>query len=244
MFYGRNTDLSVMALVVKQLCHPDLHSLEEAIQIGRASLASSPGFELQLIQHLQIQSLSPQVSLEVVFRGLEILGGMFDSDAAGEHRLFTLFRPFLKSGDPQIASKAVLILGRKSRNLAWLRKAVGETDQRIRANLIEALWYRNEPSIEAVFRSALKDSHPRVMANAVYGLYLMNSEHWSEALNSLLRSPHPNFRKSAIWVIKAAAAPHAASRLQSLIHDDDPGVRRSAFGALRHLRIKTASRVA
>jgi hypothetical protein len=230
-----------MALVVKQLCHPDFHSLEEAVQIGRSSLASTPGFELQLVQYLQIQSLSPYVSLPVVFRGLEILGGMFEAGPGDENRMVTLFRPFLKSIDPQIASKAVLILGRKSRSIAWLRKAMGETDQRIRANLIESLWHRNEPAIESVFRSALKDAHPRVMANAVYGLYLMESEHWSGALDSLLRSPNPSFRKSAIWVLKAAAAPRAASRLQPLIHDNDPDVRRSAFSALRHLRDKTVA---
>jgi HEAT repeat protein len=126
----------------------------------------------------------------------------------------------------------------------WLRSVMSETDERIRANLIESLWSRKEPEVEAVFRIALKDAHSRVVANSVYGLYLMGSNGWDEALNFLVSHPRPAFRRAAVWVIRSAAPPDAPAKLQSLIQDSDPQVRRAAFSALKHLRERKTARAA
>jgi hypothetical protein len=229
-----------VAAAIPQICDPALYGLDQAIERARVCALATQAFELHLVKYLQAQCLSGRVALPVVFRGMEVLGGMLRGDAADETRLITLLRPFLKSSDPQIASKCVLVLGRQSRSMPWLRGVMDETDERIRANLIESLWNRPEPEVELVLQSALNDSHPRVAANAAYGLYLRQSDSRVEALNGLVGHPSAAFRRSGIWVVKSAAPPDAPSRLHTLIHDTDPGVRRAAFDALKHLRQATS----
>jgi hypothetical protein len=231
-----------MAATITQICNPE-HNLEGAIRLARGSAAASPGFELHLVQFLQSRCLSRHISHPLVFRGLEVLGGLINGSPSEGSRLITMIRPFLMSSDPQIASKAVLVLGRQSHNLAWLGNVISETDQRIRANVIESLWNRREPEIEAVFRSALMDPHPRVVANAVYGLYKMDSGYWTEGLDNLITNSNAAFRKSGIWVIESAAPSDAPLKLQHLIHDPDPDVRSSAFHALKHLRERARTQV-
>jgi HEAT repeat protein len=130
----------------------------------------------------------------------------------------------------------VLVLGRQSTSMAWLSGVMAETDDRIRANLIESLWKRTEPEVELVLRSALNDSHPRVAANAVYGLYLLGIDAWMEGIQRLVGSTDAALRKSGVWVLKSSGASDAPARLQLLIRDADADVRRAAFDALIYLR--------
>jgi HEAT repeat protein len=225
-----------MATAVMHICDPGLYRLNEAIQQANNSAEAAPGFEIDLVRYLQEHCASRHVLLPVVFRGLEILGGMRDGGTIDESRLVTLLRPFLRSRFPQIVSKCVLVMGRQSSSMTWLHGVMAETDDRIRANLIESLWRRNEPEVELVLRSALLDSHPRVAANAVYGLYLLGIDAWVEGLERLVGSEDAAFRISGIWVIKSSGAPDAPARIRLLIRDTDAKVRRAAFDALIHLR--------
>ena len=220
-----------MVNTIANVCDPLLYTLDEAIQKARSGTEEMPGFEINLVRFLQAQCLFPHVSLPIVFRGLEVLAGILD-----ESRLVTLLRPFLRSSDRKIASKCVLVLGRQSRSMNWFNSIMGKADERIRANLVEALWKRKEPEIELVLRGALDDTHPRVAANAVYGLYLLGIDDWVRGFEKLANSDDAAFRRSAIWVIKSSCVPNAPSRLKRLIHDPDAGVRRAAFRALVHFR--------
>jgi hypothetical protein len=241
---GSECRLKVMSADINQLCDPASYSLEEALRLAGNFAATTPGFGLLVVQSLQAQCHSAHTDFPRVFRGLDILGGLLGGENGDANRLATLIRPFFKSSDPQIASKAVLILGRQSRNVAWLRNVMNETDERIRANLIEALWHREEPEIEVVFHSALMDSHPRVAANAAYGLYLIENPGWPEALDALIAHTDARYRRSAIWVVKKMAAADGPLKLQRLIRDTDPDVRRAAFDALKHIRDKAILRAA
>jgi HEAT repeat protein len=225
-----------MAVAVRKICDPELFPLSDAIQHAKSGAAASPNFEIELVRFLQTQCLSNHIDLPTVFRGLEVLGGMLDSGMGDQSRLIRLLRPFLKSSDPQIASKCVLVLGRQSSSTEWLSGIMTETDGRVRANLIEALWKRKEPEVELVLRNALRDLHPRVAANAVYGLYLLGVGAWVEGLERLVGSRDAKFRISGIWMLKLSGAPDAAERIKRHIGDTDPDVRRAAFDALKHLR--------
>ena len=220
-----------MAVAVTKICDPGTYSLNDAIQAGKSNAAAIPGFELHLVRFLQAQCLSRHVLLPTVFRGLDVLGGMLE-----ENRLVTLLRPFLRSSNPQIASKCVLVIGRQSRSMAWLNSVMSENDERIRANLIESLWKRKEPEVELVLRNALADPHPRVAANAVYGLYLLGIDAWEEGLEKLIAHDDRSFRKSGIWMLKSSGVPDAPARLKLLIRDADAEVRSAAFNALIQLR--------
>jgi HEAT repeat protein len=225
-----------MAEDVTKICDPDLYPLSEAIEHARTGAEASPGFEIDIVRYLQSQCRSERVSLPIVFRGLDVLGGMLGSGTPNESRLIALLRPFLRSDNPRIASKCVLVLGRQSCSTKWLNDIMGELDGRMRANLIESLWKRKEPEIEMVLRKALLDPHPRVAANAVHGLFLLGDEAWAEGLRRLMGSHDPAFRISGIWVLKSSGAPDAPEKIKRLIRDEDPRVRRAAFDAIKHFR--------
>jgi HEAT repeat protein len=219
-----------MGELIAEICNSDC-PLGDAVQRAAVAAQASPGFEFELSKFLQAQCMETSVDHPTVFRGLEVLGGMLD-----EPRLVPFMRPFLRSKDSQVASKSVLILGRQSRSLVWMTSIHAESDDRVRANLVESLWDRREPEVEQVLQGALRDPHHRVVANAVYGLYLMDSDVWVGGLDRLLRSHDPIARRSAIWVIKSAGGTEAGVRLKPLIRDPDPSVRRAAFAALVSLR--------
>jgi hypothetical protein len=225
-----------MAVSVTKICDPERYRLNEAIQQAKNSAEAAPGFEIELVRFLQTKCLSNHVPLATVFRGLEVLGGMMGGGVMEESRLIALLRPFLRSSDPQIASKCVLVLGRRSSSMAWLNSVMAETDDRIRANLIESLWKRREPEVEEVLRNAVNDPHPRVVANAVYGLYMLGIDLWAVGLERLVGSDNAAFRISGIWVLKSSGAPDAPERIKLFIRDTDAAVRRAAFDALIHFR--------
>jgi HEAT repeat protein len=136
---------------------------------------------------------------------------------------------------------------RRPRNGTWLNRIMRETDDRIRANLIESIWTRREPEVELVLRSAARDQYPRVAANAVYGLYLLGLPAWLEGLDGLVGNDDAAFRISGIWVLKTSGAPEAPARLRLMIRDADPSVRTAAFEAIVHLRerlTKTSAKAA
>jgi hypothetical protein len=226
---------------VGKICDPELYPLSEAIEHARTGAAGSPGFEIDIVRFLQTHCRSDRVSMPIVFRGLEVLGGMLGAGTPSESRLIALLRPFLRSDNPRIASKCVLVLGRQSCSTKWLNDIMSELDGRMRANLIESLWNRKEPEIELVLRKALEDPHPRVAANAVYGLLLLGNEIWVEGLRRLIGSNDAGFRISGIWVLKSSGAPDAPAKIKRLIRDEDPRVRRAAFDAIKHFRERGAN---
>jgi hypothetical protein len=215
---------------IAAICDPSSGDLPEAIRLAKLC-AQGSSFDIDLSRYLQMQCLSNQVHLPSIFRGLEVLESITE-----EGKLLTLLRPLLRSSDPQIASKCVLVLGRRCHSIAWMNNLMAEVDDRIRANLVESLWGRNEPEIELVMRSALNDPNHRVAANAIYGLHLLGSSLYMEGLNQLIASGNAACRRSAIWVIRSSGAAEGAVSIRPLIRDADPGVRRAAFDALVFLR--------
>lgn len=222
-----------------KICDPELFSLTEAIQKAKENSRNSRGFEHDMARFLQIQCLATPVPLNVIFRGLEVLGVLLEG-VQDETRLTTLLRPFLRSPDPRIASKSVLVVGRQSNGMSWLKSVLSKTDDRVRANLIESLWNRKEPEAELILKHAAKDHNPRVAANAVYGLYLLEMPEWAEGFETLIRSGNPGFRRAGIWMLRKSMLPDGPARLKLLIRDGDPDVRKAAFEALIYLRENTA----
>ena len=230
-------DLNGMAVTVEKVCDPQRFSVNQAIMLARTRAEAVPGFEMKIVRYLQSHCLSrPVAAIPTVFRGLEVLGGMIGRGDMEERRLIALLRPFLRSSDPQVASKCALVIGRRSTNLAWFGDTMAEDDFRIRANLIEALWGRQEPEIKDLLLCALEDSHQRVIANAAYGLRLLEAPEWLTGLAKLLESSHADFRISGIWLLRHIAPPDAPERVVKFIRDPDPGVRRAAFDTLVKLR--------
>lgn len=220
-----------MTASVAKICDPRFRDLENSIREAEMAAQASMRFEFSLARFLQMECAGSSVNLPLIFRGLEILAHILE-----ERRLVACLRPFLRSGDPRIASKAVLVAGRRAEDLKWLIKAINETDDRTRANLIESIWGRHGPGMEELLAAALRDRNQRVTANAVYGLYLLGSTQYPEGLNRLNQSEDPLFRRAAIWVIRSIEGAAGALDLKPFILDPNPDVRHAAFRALIQLR--------
>ena len=227
----KDADPLHMTASIAKICDPRFHGLEDSIREAKSAALGSMRFESNLARFLQLQCMESPVNFPLVFRGLEILGQISE-----ERRLVACLRPFLRSAEPRIASKAVLVAGHRAEDLKWLIKAINETDDRTRANLIESLWGRRDPGMEELLVAALKDRHQRVTANAVYGLYLLGSEQYPEGLIRLNQSKDPLFRRAAIWVIRSVEGVAGVASLKPFILDPNPDVRHAAFQALIQLR--------
>jgi hypothetical protein len=221
-----------MAAPVEKICDPDQFKLTQAITLAKTGAEVLPGYEIAIVRYLQSQCLSKSAAMATVFRGLEVLEGILGHSESDESRLMALLRPFLRSSDAAIISKCVLILGRRSNSVAWFATIMSENDFRIRANLIEALWGRNEPATIKLLKHGLDDPHQRVVANAAYGLFLVQDPAWLTGLQTLLESRHAVFRQSGIWLLKTTAPADARERVGKFIRDPDANVRRAAFNAL------------
>ncbi len=219
------------AAIVSRICDPEHYGLQGAIEQALVVAESSDRFEIDLAKFLRIRTLANHVNHQTIFRGLEVLGAILPVN-----RLAKTLGPFLRCRDPQIASKAVLILGRRSETLASPARILAEGDDRVRANMIESLWNRTEPEIERVLIQAMTDRHHRVAANAVHGLYLLKSTAWRGGIEQLIGHKDPMCRRAAIWELKSSGDAGAASTIKPLIHDSDMAVRRAAFNALVSLR--------
>jgi len=230
-----------MAVAIPKICDPHLYRLNEAIQTAKSVSLTSPDFELDLVRFLQARCTSGPVGLPTVSRGLDILCEIVD-----ESRLIAVLRPFLGCGDPPIVAKCVMLLGRKGRSIAWLNRIMAESDDGLRANLIESLWKRKEPEVELVLRSALKDLHPRVAANAVYGLYLLGIDGYvalgSESrsatwVSGVMNETDDRTRANLIESLWRHKGPEVELVLRSAVKDPHPRVAANAVHGLRLLGI-------
>ena len=73
--------------------------------------------------------------------------------------------------DRTVRSKAALLIGRSSKNAAWIGRRFMDRDARVQASAVEALWSLEAAESRPLLLTASKSKHNRVAANAVLGLY-------------------------------------------------------------------------
>jgi len=140
--------------------------------------------------------------------------------------------------DRRLASKATVLLGKLPGDgpREAIRAALRHTDERIRANAVEALATAEpeDPRIEIL----LSDPSSRVRANALRALLSQPSrapvaEH---ALAEMLIDDRPSHRVSALWVTERTGRTALASRVADLAStDDSPEVHDRAKRCARRL---------
>ena len=217
------------------ICDPRAGTLSDAIRRARLRKGHSACFELKLANYLQAQCLADRIELAPILRGMEVLGTITE-----ERSLLAILRYFLRSTVPQIASKSVLILGRRCHRADWLRHVMTEGEDRVRANLIESLWGRGEPvEIHEILREAVNDPHHRVSANAIYGIFTCGQDEYQPLIERLILNTNPAHRHAAVWAIKSIGSGDVFPQLKRLFQDPDAGVRRKAFEAIKAIQVRT-----
>jgi len=180
------------------LLDPNVCTLEEAVAVTRAAAeAGAPlqsTFEMTLNKTLQGQS-SPQKS-ERILRVLDVLSVTCGQNCWNSFQVELMAYP-----DKVVRSKAALLIGKSTRNVAWIARRLLDRDPRVQASAVEALWEVDPEEAKPHLLSALKSKNNRVAANAALGLYLCGDATAMRLLHEMLRHPDPMFRLSALWAI-------------------------------------------
>jgi HEAT repeat protein len=180
------------------LLDPNVCTVPEAVAVTRAAAEAGAqlqsAFEMTLNKTLQGQS-SPQKS-ERILRVMDILSVTCGQNCWNSFQVELMAYP-----DKVVRSKAALLIGKSTRNVAWIARRLLDRDPRVQASAVEALWEMDPEETKPHLLSALKSKNNRVAANAALGLYLCGDATAMRMLLEMLRHPDPMFRLSALWAI-------------------------------------------
>jgi hypothetical protein len=173
-------------------------TIEEARSVTRAAAEAGAQlqstFEMALNKALQGQA-TPQKS-ERILRILEILSVTCGQNCWNSFQVELMAYP-----DKIVRSKAALLIGRSTGNVAWIARRLLDRDPRVQASAVEALWGLDAEEVKPHFLSALKSNNNRVVANAALGLYRIGDVTAMRVLLDMLRHTDALFRLSALWAI-------------------------------------------
>jgi HEAT repeat protein len=212
--------LSANNLVLDVFFDPSVAPLDTARAVARRVLKLDSLLDVKVVRRLTAadQSLDPDSS--TTRRVLEILDEISDGS-----RIAAMLHRLSDSPNACIRSKAALLLGRKFRDARRTLEQLGETDGRVRANAVEALWDADGPEFLEIFRRATLDPHQRVAANAWLGLYKARQAEAVEGLFQMLRHEQLAFRISAAWAMGETADPRFLPDVDGLAGQSDLGAR-------------------
>ncbi|HEX3877379.1 MAG TPA: HEAT repeat domain-containing protein [Bryobacteraceae bacterium] len=215
------------------LCDPAL-TLDEAIMLARTALKVEPKADVNVAKCLADQA-HEGVSAAAATRLMEVL----DTVSDGNRIMSSLLR-LMRLTDKQVRSKAVLMIGRATRSVQWVRARFEDPDPRTRASAVEALWGCEGIDVRLLLRTAARDPHHRVSANALFGLYRMGETRAIPDLLEMASNSAPMFRTAAAWAMGEAGDRRFTEVLRGLMCDTAPGVRKRAFTSLGKVRSAVA----
>jgi hypothetical protein len=224
-----------MTGTTQELCDPKRCSASEAIRIAKIRSRGDASYESQITDFLNTRWAAGAVDLPAVERAIEILGAI-----APPSRLFGVLRIAMSQQDSCVRSKSALALATRTDNLSVLNKLLTDANARVRANTIEALWGRQIPGVDDLFRNALTDGNHRVAINAAYALYLLDPTKHMTDVETFVNDPRSKFRMAAAWLVRKIGNPGHLCLLKTLVRDQSAEVRRAAFRTLAVLRPPTA----
>ncbi|MCC6588600.1 MAG: HEAT repeat domain-containing protein [Bryobacterales bacterium] len=204
-----------------------VYSLREAVKIAEIASSVDRGFDIRLVRLALNSRMEESAGRRKIRRVLDVLGAL-----PRNARMLPMLIRFLRSTDPPVRSKAVLLAARVKREARFAQPYLNDSDARVRANAVEALWSVNDPDVRAIFHRAAMDSHPRVVANAVVGLYLSRDPGAAEVLREMLSSRDPRVTASAVWVVGRCREQAFLPFVREMALSDQPPVRRAALLAL------------
>src|SRR5262249_3685741 len=123
------TLLSESDFFIKSLCDPAVPR-ERAVVIARKAAKRDPMIDVVLARYLtdRVDAISPTYCPVEFHRMLAVLAEI--SDGA---RILPFLMTLARQNNPQLHSKAVLLIGRVTRNVKWAQTRLAESDPRVRA---------------------------------------------------------------------------------------------------------------
>jgi hypothetical protein len=189
-------------LVLNNLCDPALFTKQESIALAKRMSRVEPLFDMKLARMLlSPESKPPANEVEQAIQskaGMRLLEIMAEASDRGRSLLLA---QLLHHPNPQVRSKAALLVGKSTKDVKWVSRRMSETDSRIRANAIEALWGVESEDCRQVFLSALGDPANRVVGNGILGLYRLGMPQALGSILTMLSHADDGFRKTGIWLM-------------------------------------------
>jgi HEAT repeat protein len=221
-------------LLFRALCDSALDP-ERATALARQAYRADPTVDIRLARQLADACNSPGADGTVMAeRVLKILDEISD----GTRILPSLMR-ILRNDNPYLRSKAVLMIGRSGRSLTWLKR-VWESDTRVRANAIEAVWGIDTAEARGLLEWGARHRNNRVAGNALLGLYKLGESSPLPELVKMAGHDSPRYRRTAAWVMGETGDPRFSEVLGRMIADSDGDVRKAVFAAVGRIRTAAA----
>ena len=215
-----------------QLIRPDRFSRDQVIETCRNFIRIYTRLDIRLARLAPGRS-EDQYRLEVpyIVRILEIL-----NEISAGPKLVLIMNHLTRHPDSRVASKALLLMGRRIQNRSWVERNVKSEDPRKRASVVEALWCRNNVWSRQTMWAALKDENNRVVGNALVGLHSLGESRVGDLVRCMLSDARPHFRFTAAWVMGKMGDLEFLEPLREALADPDQRVRQAARRALVTIR--------
>lgn len=215
------------------LLDPDSCSLADAMAAAKAVAEAGKKLETALEMALgkALREQSTGRNSARVLRTLDLLA------AAAAQSCWNSFQVELMAyPDKLVRSKAALLIGRQTRNSAWLGRRLMDRDMRVQANAVEALWELDGSESKPLLTVAAKSKNNRVAANAALGLYRLGERKAVGALLGMARHQDPLFRISGLWAIAETQDPRFLPFLAERFKRAQGKERLAIAGALSRIR--------
>lgn len=225
---------------VAVLLDPDSCSLAEAVAAARSVAESGKKLETALEMALgkAFREQNTVQNSTQVLRILDLLAAVSAQSCWNSLQVELMAYP-----DKVVRSKAALLIGRRTKNTAWIGRRLMDRDVRVQANAVEALWELDGSESKPLLLAAAKSKNNRVAANAALGLYRLAEKKAVRGLMDMARHPDPSFRISALWAIAETQDPRFLPFLTEQFKTAQGKERLAVAGALSRIRNreKTAS---
>ncbi|MBZ5723903.1 MAG: HEAT repeat domain-containing protein [Acidobacteriia bacterium] len=236
---GHQSLLSLLAaggLLGPVLSDPSL-SLKQAVELARAAARMDSKVDVALAKQLADSVAgSGDSTLPIdASRLLEILGEISDGT-----RILAPMARLLRSSNPHLRSKVILLMGRGNRSARWLQTHLAADDPRVRASAVEALWGVDTEEARELLEAAARDPHNRVAGNAILALHRLGDCSVIPQVSAMARHEAIPFRLTAAWVMGETRDPRFLELLAGMLRDADAAVRTRAFTAIGQIKAAVA----
>ena len=221
-------------MLLKALCEPVL-TRDQALAIAHAAVRVDPMSDAMLARSLADSALGQGESIPDPARLMEILAEIADST-----RVLPSLMRLLRHPNPHLRSKVVKMIGQGSKSVKWVRAKLAESDPRVRANAIEALWGVDSPEARALLHFAVSDASNRVLGNALLGLYFLGDCAALEEMVKLSTHESSLFRSTAAWAMGETGDVRFSDIVRRLLLEHKPVVRKRALAALGKIKQATS----
>lgn len=216
-------------------------TIEEALAVTRSAADAGAQlqatFEIALTKTLQGQA-SPEKT-ERILRLLDILDATCGPNCWNSFQVELMAYP-----EKSVRSKAALLIGRSTRNVAWIARRLLDRDPGVQASAVEALWGLDAEEVKPHFLSALKSANNRVVANAALGLYHTGDASAMRILLDLMRHEDPLFQLSALWAVGETQDARFLPVLAELYKHATGKLHLAAVGAMSRIRRRDKTPIA